>query len=127
MMVRDCWLCKAHRDALARTGHSNDDGGKQGAWRSGRKIMRTCLAIIAGTVIARAALATPGLAEDMVRVGNPAGDDFHFSFANVGTEAGIFKKNGLELQIISLAGGAKLHAAMTAGSLDIALGAGTDF
>jgi NitT/TauT family transport system substrate-binding protein len=90
--------------------------------------MRACVAIIAGTIIiAAAALAAPAFAEDMVRVGNPAGDDFHFSFANVGSEAGIFKKNGLELQITSLAGGAKLHAAMTAGSLDIALGAGTDF
>jgi NitT/TauT family transport system substrate-binding protein len=90
-------------------------------------MMSVRLAILAGTVIAAAALATPAFAEDMVRVGNPAGDDFHFSFANVGGEAGIFKKNGLELQITSLAGGAKLHAAMTAGSLDIALGAGTDF
>jgi NitT/TauT family transport system substrate-binding protein len=96
------------------------------AFREGRR-MRARLAIIAGAIIVRTALAAPAFAEDMVRVGNPAGDDFHFSFANVGTEAGIFKKNGLELQIISLAGGAKLHAAMTAGSLDIALGAGTDF
>jgi NitT/TauT family transport system substrate-binding protein len=89
--------------------------------------MRARLAVIAVAFIAGAALAGPAVAEDMVRVGNPAGDDFHFSFANVGTAAGIFKKNGIELQIISLAGGAKLHAAMTAGSLDIALGAGTDF
>ncbi len=89
--------------------------------------MRARLAVIAVAFVAGAALAGPAFAEDMVRVGNPAGDDFHFSFANVGTEAGIFKKNGVELQIISLAGGAKLHAAMTAGSLDIALGAGTDF
>ncbi len=89
--------------------------------------MRATVALIAGSIIAVAAFAAPALAEDLVRVGNPAGDDFHFAFANVGTEAGIFKKNGIELQIISLAGGAKLHAAMTAGSLDVALGAGTDF
>ncbi|HEX3972262.1 MAG TPA: ABC transporter substrate-binding protein [Stellaceae bacterium] len=88
--------------------------------------MRVRLAAIAA-LFAGAAIAAPAFADDLVRVGNPAGDDFHFSFANVGTEAGIFKKNGVELQIISLAGGAKLHAAMTAGSLDIALGSGTDF
>jgi ABC-type nitrate/sulfonate/bicarbonate transport system substrate-binding protein len=64
---------------------------------------------------------------DLVRVGNPAADDFHFSMANVGIEAGIFKKYNIEIEITSLAGGAKLHAAMTAGSLDVALGAGTDF
>jgi ABC-type nitrate/sulfonate/bicarbonate transport system substrate-binding protein len=65
-------------------------------------------------------------AAELVRVGNPSADDFHFSMANVGTEAGIFKKYDIEIQIISLAGGAKLHAAMIAGSLDVALGAGTD-
>jgi NitT/TauT family transport system substrate-binding protein len=90
-------------------------------------MMRANWARLGGTIIAAALLAKPAAADDLVRVGNPAGDDFHFSFANVGTEAGIFKKNGLELQITALAGGAKLHAAMTAGSLDIALGAGTDF
>jgi NitT/TauT family transport system substrate-binding protein len=91
-------------------------------------MMRAPWAIFAGTIVIATALAAPAaVAEDLVRVGNPAGDDFHFSFANVGTEAGIFKKNGVELQIVALAGGAKLHQAMTAGSLDIALGAGTDF
>jgi NitT/TauT family transport system substrate-binding protein len=88
-------------------------------------------AIVAVTILAVAALAAtafvPAHAEDLVRVGNPAGDDFHFSFANVGSDAGIFKRNGIELQITALAGGAKLHAAMVAGSLDVALGAGTDF
>jgi NitT/TauT family transport system substrate-binding protein len=88
--------------------------------------MRVRLATIAAAVVMGAAIAAPAFAEDMVRVGTPSADDFHFSFANVGTDVGIFKKNGIELQIVALAGGAKLHAAMTAGSLDIALGAGTD-
>jgi len=66
-------------------------------------------------------------AADLVRVGTPSADDFHFSMASVGSDAGIFKKYGIEVEITSLAGGAKLHQAMTAGSLDIALGAGTDF
>ena len=63
-------------------------------------------------------------AADLIRVGTPSADDFHFSMANVGVDAGIFKKEGIELQIVALAGGAKLHQAMTAGSLDVALGAG---
>ncbi|HEY3917833.1 MAG TPA: ABC transporter substrate-binding protein [Stellaceae bacterium] len=90
--------------------------------------MRARHAILAGIVVAgAAALAAQAYADDLIRVGNPAGDDFHFSFANVGSDAGIFKANGITLQITSLAGGAKLHQAMVAGSLDIALGAGTDF
>ncbi|HVA14379.1 MAG TPA: ABC transporter substrate-binding protein [Stellaceae bacterium] len=89
--------------------------------------MRARLAIIAATMMAGAALAAPAYPDDLVRLGNPAGDDFHFSMANVGSDAGIFKKHGVELQITALAGGAKLHQAMIAGSLDVALGAGTDF
>jgi NitT/TauT family transport system substrate-binding protein len=80
------------------------------------------------TLLAGALLFAPGAAHaaDLLRVGNPAADDFHFSMANVGTAAGIFKKYDIEIEITSLAGGAKLHAAMIAGSLDVALGAGTD-
>ena len=80
------------------------------------------------TLLAASLLLAPSAARanDLLRIGNPAGDDFHFSMANVGDAAGIFKKYDLVIQITSLAGGAKLHAAMIAGSLDIALGAGTD-
>jgi len=87
-----------------------------------RKTMLRAAALTMGLLAAAAA----AQAADLVRVGNPASDDFHFSMANVGSDAGIFAKNGVEIQITSLAGGAKLHAAMVAGSLDIALGAGTD-
>lgn len=78
-------------------------------------------------VVAMLAASISTARAELIRVGNPSADDFHFSMANVGVEAGIFKKYDLEIQITSLAGGAKLHAAMIAGSLDIALGAGTDF
>jgi NitT/TauT family transport system substrate-binding protein len=44
----------------------------------------------------------------------------------VGATEGLFAKQGLELQIYDFAGGAKLHQAMAAGSLDIGVGAGTD-
>ena len=80
----------------------------------------------AAAVIVLLAACGAARAADLVRVGTPSGDDFHFSMANVGVAAGIFKKGGIELQIVALAGGAKLHQAMTAGSLDVALGAGTD-
>jgi NitT/TauT family transport system substrate-binding protein len=88
-------------------------------------IVQRCLRLGAIVLFAGASL-DPARAADLVRVGNPSADDFHFSMANVGVAAGIFKKYDLELQITSLAGGAKLHQAMIAGSLDLALGAGTD-
>ena len=85
-----------------------------------------CTAVAALVVAASLRSLSAAPAAELVRVGNPSADDFHFSMANVGTAAGIFTKYGLEIEITSLAGGAKLHAAMIAGSLDIALGAGTD-
>ncbi len=44
----------------------------------------------------------------------------------VGAKEGFFAKQGLEVQIFDFAGGAKLHQAMAAGSLDLGVGAGTD-
>jgi ABC-type nitrate/sulfonate/bicarbonate transport system substrate-binding protein len=44
----------------------------------------------------------------------------------VGVKEGIFEKHGLDVQIFNFAGGAKLHQAMAAGSLDLGVGAGTD-
>lgn len=89
--------------------------------------MRARSFLFAGLIALGAALAAPAFANDLVRVGTPSGDDFHFSFATVGSDAGIFAKNGIDLQITALAGGAKMHQAMIAGSLDVGLGAGTDF
>lgn len=88
---------------------------------------RKILTLYAAAAFALLLAAPPADALDQIRLGNPAGDDFHFAMANIGTRAGIFAQNGIELKISALLGGAKLHQAMVAGSLDIALGAGTDF
>jgi ABC-type nitrate/sulfonate/bicarbonate transport system substrate-binding protein len=45
---------------------------------------------------------------------------------NVGDQAGIFKKHGLDLKIVDFLGGSKMAQAMAAGSLDIADGAGSE-
>lgn len=65
-------------------------------------------------------------AADKLRVGTPEAAGFNFGMLNAGIELGLFKKYALEIERIDLGGGAKLHQAMTAGSLDIAIGGGTD-
>jgi len=45
---------------------------------------------------------------------------------NVGERLGIFKKHGLDLTIVDFGGGARMTQAMTAGSIDIGDGAGTE-
>jgi len=52
--------------------------------------------------------------------------DFYFAIQEVGIAQGIFAKHGIEIETITLDGSAKQHQAMTAGSADIALGAGPD-
>ena len=47
--------------------------------------------------------------------------------ADVGVETGIFKKHGIDLDISSFAGDAKMVQALTAGALDIALGGSPSF
>ncbi len=65
-------------------------------------------------------------AADLLHVGKANSTDYDFALLQVGIDAGIFKKYDLELETVTLPG-AQLHQAMTAGSIDIALGSGTDF
>lgn len=71
-------------------------------------------------------LAASARADDKIRAGTPEPTAFVFAPVDVGTETGIFKKHGLEVERIDFAGGAKLHQALTAGSLDVIIGTGSD-
>jgi NitT/TauT family transport system substrate-binding protein len=79
-----------------------------------------------------AALATLGLlafpaSAETLKIGKPAPIDFNFAIPEIGTGAGIFEKHGLTLEVVFLTGSARLHQAMISNSIDIAMGAGTDF
>lgn len=81
-------------------------------------------------ICAMAALAFAGLmlgsdranAQTTLRIGKAQANQFAFIPADVGAEAGIFKRHGLDLDINAFAGDAKMTQALTAGSLDVALG-----
>ncbi len=68
-------------------------------------------------------LTTPALA-DTLRVGKAGRTAFSFVPAEVGSQTGIFKNNGLDLDISSFGGDAKVQQAMAADSIDIGLGSG---
>jgi NitT/TauT family transport system substrate-binding protein len=72
------------------------------------------------------ALLSPAQADDKVRVGNPAVQSFSFLPLRLGLAHGFFAKHGIEPEEVTVNGSARLHQAMAAGSLDIALGAGPD-
>ena len=80
--------------------------------------LAAAVAVLAGLVPARAA--------DRIRVGNPSVQSFSFLALRLGIAHGFFAKYGVDVEEATLNGSARLHQAMTAGSLDIGLGAGTD-
>ncbi len=91
---------------------------------------------MAGSLSRRATLfgiaATAGLgahpplahAADKARVGKAAANAWMFTTLDVGKQEGIFAKDGIDIDIVALAGDAKLQQALAADSLDFALGSG---
>ncbi len=68
----------------------------------------------------------PASAADKLVVGKAFPTSFAFVPINVGVEAGIMPKYGLDVTILGFEGAAKLQQGITAGDVDIGLGAGTD-
>ena len=81
---------------------------------------------LCGAVAILLAMSGTSRADDQLRVAKGASRAYSFMLLDVGLQAGIFKKHGLDIQESSIDGAARLHQAMVANSIDIALGAGTD-
>jgi len=83
--------------------------------------MRTRLAI----AVALALLAHPALAADTLKLAIGQRGLWDSSFAEIGTQAGIFAKHGLELQVFYTSGGGETQQAVISGSADIGVSPGT--
>jgi NitT/TauT family transport system substrate-binding protein len=81
-----------------------------------------CAAIIAAVALFGPLSPVSGHAQTTLRVGKSQAKQFAFLPADIGVDAGLFKKHGLDLDISTFAGDAKEMQAMSAGGLDIALG-----
>ena len=75
--------------------------------------------------VALALSAAPASAEKL-RVGKVVAQNFGFVPLNVGVAQGFFKGEGLDIDEFDFGGGAKQQQALIAGSIDIAIGGGTD-
>jgi ABC-type nitrate/sulfonate/bicarbonate transport system substrate-binding protein len=82
--------------------------------------------LLYGVAIATFAGLHAASAADLVLVGNPSVQSFSFLPLRLGIAHGLFAKYGIAPEEVTLNGSARLHQAMTAGSLDIGLGSGTD-
>jgi ABC-type nitrate/sulfonate/bicarbonate transport system substrate-binding protein len=67
---------------------------------------------------------TAAQAQTKIRLGKAQAQTFAFIPADVGAETGLFKQRGLDVEIASFAGDARLLQALAADALDIALGGG---
>jgi NitT/TauT family transport system substrate-binding protein len=90
--------------------------------------MNKCSRLISCVIVTAVATALSSAAAwseaDTLRVGKSSPETFSFVPLDVGIEAGIFKKNGLDVQIIGFSGGTKMHLALVADSIDIGFGSG---
>ena len=77
------------------------------------------LALVFSALLAFAASAQ---AADKMNVGKAVQDVWLYTPLDVGIETGIFAKQGLDIEVSILPGGAKLQQALLSGSIDIGLG-----
>ena len=88
--------------------------------------MRRASLVLASLAMISTFSAAAVAAPEKLRIGTPEAVDFNFYMLDAGIDLGIYRKVDLDIQRIDLEGGAKLHQAMAAGAIDIALGGGTD-
>jgi NitT/TauT family transport system substrate-binding protein len=77
---------------------------------------------LASAVLSAGAL-TPVAAETL-RVGKAGRDAFSFVPADIGARTGIFRQHGVDIEISSFGGDARLQQAMAADGIDVGLGSG---
>jgi NitT/TauT family transport system substrate-binding protein len=86
---------------------------------------------LAGTVaiaaLAAVALSHDAAAQTKLRLGKAQANQFAFLPADIGAEAGIFKRHGIDLDISAFAGDAKMVQGLIAGGIDVALGGSPSF
>lgn len=91
-----------------------------------RQVKRELIVAAAAAGMVMVAAAPTTMALDKIRVGDPSVQAFSFIPLDIGLNYGIFQKNGIDFDRISVSGSAKVHQAMAAGALDIAVAAGSD-
>jgi len=81
--------------------------------------------MMVGAAVAALALASAARAEDTLKLAVGAPNNWDSGISDVGQRAGIFKKHGLQLEMLYTQGGGETMQAVIAGSADIGIAAGT--
>jgi ABC-type nitrate/sulfonate/bicarbonate transport system substrate-binding protein len=88
-----------------------------------RSARRKAGAILFASAVLSAVALAPATAETL-RVGKAGRDAFSFVPADVGARTGIFRQHGVDIEISSFGGDARLQQAMAADGIDVGLGSG---
>jgi NitT/TauT family transport system substrate-binding protein len=80
----------------------------------------------ASAVLSIIAVAAPASALEKLRTGKAIALPFDFTPLDIGMAKGFFQRHGLELEIASFAGSAKLQQALAADAIDVGLGSGPE-
>ena len=88
--------------------------------------MKSAKIVVAACIALLGASALPASAQTLqkLRVGKAISEAFTFTPLDIGLEEGIFKKHGIDLEIIDFTGDAKLQQAFAADAADMGLGSG---
>ena len=81
-------------------------------------------AVLALLCVATLVLVTPAAAEDTLKVAVPQRGAWDTSISEIGQKAGIFKKHGLNLDLLFTGAGAEVVGAIIGGSVDLAVASG---
>jgi len=76
-------------------------------------------------VVLALASASPAAAADLLKIASPQRGSWEGAIPELGKEQGIFKKHGLDLDILYTAGGGETLQAVISGAVDVGLSAGT--
>jgi NitT/TauT family transport system substrate-binding protein len=91
--------------------------------RRRRSARRKAGALLFASAVFSAVALAPATAETL-RVGKAGRDAFSFVPADVGARTGIFRQHGVDIEISSFGGDARLQQAMAADGIDVGLGSG---
>jgi NitT/TauT family transport system substrate-binding protein len=87
--------------------------------------MASTLKLGAAVVVLAVAMSGPAAADDLFRLAIGQRGLWDSSIAELGQAVGIFRRSGLELQVVYTSGGGETQQAVISGSVDIGVSAGT--
>jgi ABC-type nitrate/sulfonate/bicarbonate transport system substrate-binding protein len=88
------------------------------------RFKRSSWIVAAGVTLATVFVPASARAADKIHAGKAAAPVWTFTLLDIGVEQGIFAKYGLDVDVTSFAGDAKIQQAMAADSIDFGLGSG---